>query len=248
MLVLCLLFGVPLLLADGTAPVAPASSWLSPEGLNALLFALLALAPIVAALLRRFELGAVADKLDAAAADATALRGALVSTVAGVERFRKNTTPAMAVKLAEEIQAQAREDGTHTVQDAVVQIVTDPARVAGPPGRPVVPVPVDPVMTAVRTATGRIGPAALLLACLLLVGCVAPEAIEQARTEAALCHGHALDASLPLQARQIAADEQRAWLAQFRALDGHEVPGSEVWPALPPELAPVTAAAAGGGR
>ena len=82
--------------------------------------------------------------------------------------------------------------------------------------------------------------ASLLVACsLLFAGCVAPEAIEQARNEAAICHGHAMDASLPLEARMIGADGERAWQAQHGALcGGDRVPGSETWEPLPPELAP----------
>ncbi|MCW8137298.1 MAG: hypothetical protein KIT58_00130 [Planctomycetota bacterium] len=52
----------------------------------------------------------------------------------------------------------------------------------------------------------------LVSLCLLVAaGCVAPpEAIEQARTEAAVSHGHALDEGLPRQVCEIAADAERA--------------------------------------
>lgn len=71
---------------------------------------------------------------------------------------------------------------------------------------------------------------------LLLAGCVAPEAIEQARHQAAISHGHALDVTLPLEARQIAADDDRAWQQHHKTLTGDPVPGSEKWPPLPRDL------------
>lgn len=83
-----------------------------------------------------------------------------------------------------------------------------------------------------------LGLALIVAAC---AGCVAPEAIEQARTEAANNHGHAMDTTLPLEARQVGADNTRAWRAQHLALTGDDVPGAETWPALPPELAPAKA-------
>lgn len=85
----------------------------------------------------------------------------------------------------------------------------------------------------------------MLLSLSLLSGCVAPEAIDQARHEAAICHGHAADAALPLEARQIAADETRAWRAQHLALTGDDVPGAATWPALPAELDAVPGGAPG---
>lgn len=85
----------------------------------------------------------------------------------------------------------------------------------------------------------------LLALCLLLAaGCVAPpEAVDQAREQATVEHGHALDEDLPRQARERAADSMRAWRAQHVALTGDDVPGAERWPALPPELGPVEAPA-----
>lgn len=101
----------------------------------------------------------------------------------------------------------------------------------------------DVLREQAKRTRGRLAPPAgpaltLVLACALLVGCVAPEAIVQARTEAALNHGHAADTSLPLEARQIGADNSRAWQAQHVALTGNPVPGSESWPALEGDLAP----------
>lgn len=93
---------------------------------------------------------------------------------------------------------------------------------------------------------------------LLVAGCVPMEAVEQAREEHAINLGHALDESLPLEARQIGADGLRAWAAQHRALSGDDLPVDgpgllvprcetcgrpAVRGPLPPELGP-----AGGGR
>ncbi len=74
-----------------------------------------------------------------------------------------------------------------------------------------------------------------LAAALLLGGCVPVEAVGQARNEVSIGLGHAFDTSLPLEARQIGADEARAWAAQA-ALLGETVP----LPPFPAELAPVT--------
>lgn len=63
----------------------------------------------------------------------------------------------------------------------------------------------------------------LVLAVVVLVavsGCVPMEAVEQAREEHAINVGHALDESLPLEARLIAADAVLAWEAQAVALTG----------------------------
>lgn len=79
------------------------------------------------------------------------------------------------------------------------------------------------------------GLAALALAGLLAVavGCVPVEAIEHAKEQHAIMLGHALDESLPLQARQIGADGARAMSTQHRVLAGEPLPSE-----LPPELAP----------
>lgn len=95
-----------------------------------------------------------------------------------------------------------------------------------------------------RAPWGLVGLVLLFVVLMLVVGlagCVPVEAIEQARDQAAIEHGHAVDErhELPLEARQRAADSERAWQAQHRALTGDPVPGSEAWPPLPPELAPV---------
>lgn len=81
--------------------------------------------------------------------------------------------------------------------------------------------------------------ALLVLVALLAVACVPVEAIEQADREAAINHGHAADASLPMSTRMVGADNTRAWRAQRRSLSGKDVPGADTWPALPPELGPV---------
>jgi len=70
----------------------------------------------------------------------------------------------------------------------------------------------------------------VLSLCLLLAGCVAPEAIEQARAEAAMCHGLAVETTNDVQVRRFAEAQAAAWRAQHRALTGDDVPGSEVWP------------------
>lgn len=82
--------------------------------------------------------------------------------------------------------------------------------------------------------------------CLLLAGCVAPaEAVDQAAREAAIAHADAVDETLTLETRQLAADEQRAWCAQYGACtNGDAVPGSAAWDPLPAELAPVPAGGA----
>lgn len=87
----------------------------------------------------------------------------------------------------------------------------------------------------------------------LFAGCVPIEAVEQTKEEHAINTGHALDASLPIEARQIAADTVRADAAHYKALTGDELPSdvgtfSPVCPTcrrpaaagpFPPELAPV---------
>lgn len=102
-----------------------------------------------------------------------------------------------------------------------------------PPPRPPAPPPATRGVVALLVAG--------LLALVVGVGCVPVEAVEQARTEASINAGHARDESLPIEARQVGADNERAWQAQHRALTGDPVPGSEAWPPLPPELAPAEA-------
>jgi hypothetical protein len=70
----------------------------------------------------------------------------------------------------------------------------------------------------------------------VVAGCTPARAIEQARREAAICHGHAVDDSMSIDARVIGASEARAWQEQHRALTGDLVPGSEAWTAIPPEV------------
>jgi hypothetical protein len=82
---------------------------------------------------------------------------------------------------------------------------------------------------------------ALLLLCVFMLGCVAPEAIEQARSEAAACHGLAVHAGNSDDVRAIGARESLAWRAQHRALTGEEVPGSESWPEIPARYLPAPA-------
>ncbi len=74
-----------------------------------------------------------------------------------------------------------------------------------------------------------LAPVAVLVWLLLSSGCVPVEAVNQAATEAAICHGHASDETLPVEARQIGASEAAAWAAQYRSLTGEAVPGSETW-------------------
>lgn len=87
-------------------------------------------------------------------------------------------------------------------------------------------------------APPAVGGGAALLALLgllaLAVGCVPVEALEHVREQHAIMAGHALDESLPLEARQIGADAMRAMSTQHRVLDGEPLES----PALPPELAP----------
>lgn len=86
----------------------------------------------------------------------------------------------------------------------------------------------------VARAKAALGGGAALLLATLLGGCAVPaEAIEQARTECAIAHGHAADEALPIEARLIGADEERAWDAQHVALTGDHVPDRAAWGALP---------------
>lgn len=64
--------------------------------------------------------------------------------------------------------------------------------------------------------------AALLFSC-FGVGCVAPEAIEQSKNEAAMMQGLAANEGLSLDVRAVGAVEAEAWKAQHRALKGDEV-------------------------
>jgi hypothetical protein len=84
-------------------------------------------------------------------------------------------------------------------------------------------------------ARGLIG--ALLLA-VSLVGCVAPEAIEKIRVEAAACHGLAVEPGNSAEVRKIGARQSLTFRGLHRALDGDDVPGAEAWPAIPPEFLP----------
>lgn len=74
------------------------------------------------------------------------------------------------------------------------------------------------------------------LALLLAHGCVPAAAIEQARDEAATAHGHACDATLPMEARVIGASEFFAWRAQHVDLTGDDVPGLDALGPIPPEV------------
>lgn len=82
---------------------------------------------------------------------------------------------------------------------------------------------------------------ALLVACAMLVGCVAPEAIEQARTEAAALHGLATSSANSDDVRSIGARGSLAWRAQHRALTGDDVPGAETWEPIPEQYLPARA-------
>lgn len=64
----------------------------------------------------------------------------------------------------------------------------------------------------------------LVVVLILLAGCVPQEAIEQAQTEAAICHGHATDERVSEDGRAIGASEERAWRAQHVSLTGEDVP------------------------
>jgi F0F1-type ATP synthase membrane subunit c/vacuolar-type H+-ATPase subunit K len=79
---------------------------------------------------------------------------------------------------------------------------------------------------------------ALLLVCLTLAGCVAPEAIEQARVEAAALHGVAVNPGNHPQVRAVAARGSLAWCRQHEALTGDPVPGAETWAPIDPAFLP----------
>lgn len=93
-----------------------------------------------------------------------------------------------------------------------------------------------------RGGAANAGGALALLLALVLGACVPVEAITQAETQHAIEVGHAGDESLPLPARQRAADSARAWDAQHVSLTGDRAPIAEQADALlaAPELAPVT--------
>jgi hypothetical protein len=85
---------------------------------------------------------------------------------------------------------------------------------------------------------GAAGLVTTLVLAAALTGCVAPaEAVRQARVEAVVAAGHARDEKLPVEARLIGADEERAWSAQYRALTGDPVPELEGLAPLPAWLA-----------
>ena len=99
--------------------------------------------------------------------------------------------------------------------------------VAVPPPAPLAPPP-PPIAK-------RLGAVLLVgLALAFVVGCVPVEAIEHVREQHAAMAGHALDESLPLQARQVGADAMRGFSVQHRVLAGELLESPE----LPPELAP----------
>ena len=97
--------------------------------------------------------------------------------------------------------------------------------------------PEVPKWSGVPFGIGLLG-LAFVVVLILASGCVPARAIEQARKEASIAHGHAVDAAgeLPIEARVIGASEARAWQEQHRALTGDYVPDSETWPPIPPEI------------
>ena len=92
--------------------------------------------------------------------------------------------------------------------------------------------------TAERLAPGGAALAGLLL--VLVVGCVPVEAVQQARDQAAMCHGLAVEESNTREIRLFGARESLAWEAQAQALDG-PIPGRETWPPIPAEFLPAQA-------
>lgn len=139
------------------APQAPGHTWLSPQGLETILLLLVfVVLPLVAVVSRRLGFTKAADKLEAVTKDAQAMRGALTSLVAGAERFRKLSGPMAAREFAEEVEKKAVQDGTQGVLDAVVQAVTAPTAPPSPAVAAALPLAQDPVILAVRSATGRL--------------------------------------------------------------------------------------------
>lgn len=141
--------------AGSPAAPHPASSWLTPDGLNVLLTLVIFVGmPLAAGIARRFGFNAAATVIETHKKDAEALRGALVSTVKGVEAIRKRTSFDVATDIARTIETTSRMDGTSNVLAAVVQAVTAPG--ASVPATPPPVAAADPVIVAVRRETGRL--------------------------------------------------------------------------------------------
>jgi hypothetical protein len=150
------------LLADGTAPggvpalpAAPggASSWLSPEGLNAVLALLLVVAPLLGALLGKQSQAAKVTHY------ATLAKG-YMATVKGVQSFRDLAKPEEASKLLAMIQsaASAAGPGVAEAHHAAVHAITEgvapmPVTVPGVQEK----VTTSDPLAAVRAATARLG-------------------------------------------------------------------------------------------
>lgn len=153
------------LLADGVPAAAPATSWLSPEGITAIIFGVTTLLGVVTTILERLGKHEAARKLavvQAAGEKGAVALGGLVSTIADARRSGLLRDPVATQALLAKIKSTTHELGVAQLLDSVVQAEKvgeteeERRRLALETAKAVIAPPPPPPAPLLRRITGRL--------------------------------------------------------------------------------------------